>query len=109
MLFIPDTAPCPQIPLGTLDTAWMPEVSRLNLVVIARDRHIRTKPGELELLRAFGLRVLWIGGKKDLTTWDSLVRIVRRWPDIEALIAARSHGPWFYSVNDADLREIVTY
>lgn len=96
----------PQVPLGALDPAWIPAVATRGLAVIARDRHIRTKPGELALLRAHGLRVFWIGGKRDLSTWDSLVRLVRRWDDIEQTMALRGAGPWFYSVHDYQLAEI---
>jgi hypothetical protein len=35
----------PSIPPGTLDPVWMPIVADLGLVVIARDRRIRTRPG----------------------------------------------------------------
>lgn len=96
----------PEVPLGCLDPDWIPAVARRGLVVIARDRHIRTKPGELELLRTQGLRVFWIGGKRDLSTWDTLVRLVRRWRDIEKVMAARGSGPWFMSINDLNLTEI---
>ena len=96
----------PQVPLGALDPAWIPAIAELGLAVIARDRHIRTKPGELALLRAHGLRVFWIGGKRDLSTWDSLVRLVRRWEDIEQALATHGEGPWFLSINDHNLTEI---
>lgn len=96
----------PEVPLGSLDPNWMPAVAARGLTVIARDRHIRTKPGELELLRAHGLRVLWIGGKRNLTTWDSLVRLVRRWDEIEEVVADRPSGPWFMSINEHDVTEV---
>lgn len=96
----------PEIPLGALDPTWIPAVATRGLAVIARDRHIRTKPGELALLRANALRVFWIGGKRDLSTWDTLVRIVRRWDDIEQALARRGAGPWFLSINDHNLTDI---
>lgn len=96
----------PDVPTGALDTVWIPEVAARGLVVIARDRHIRTKPAEIEALRDAGLRVFWIAGKRDLTTWGYLTRLVRRWDEIERTIADRGPGPWFYAVNEASLREI---
>ena len=96
----------PTVPLGALDTTWIPDVATRDLTVIARDRHIRTKPGELALLRSYGLRVFWIGGKRDLSTWDNLVRLVKRWRDIERIVAARGVGPWFYSINEQNITEI---
>ena len=77
-----------------------------DLIVIARDRKIRTKPAELALLRAHGLRVFWIAGKRDLSTWDYLVRVVRRWDEMEHVIDDRPTGPWFIAINDGGLREI---
>src|SRR5258706_16145138 len=89
-----------EVPLGTLDPDWIPAVAARKLVVIGRDRHIRTKPAELALLRAHGLRVFWIAGKRDLSTWDYLVRLVNRWGDIERELEDREDGPWFMAVND---------
>lgn len=96
----------PSVPLGTLDPDWIPDVAGRGLVAIGRDKKIRSRPAELQLLRSSGLRVLWIAGVKDLTTWGYLVRIVRRWNDIEALLLSRPTGPWFYAVGDTRLSEI---
>jgi len=96
----------PAVPLGALDPDWIPEVAKRDVVVIARDRRIRTKPAELALLRDHGLRVFWIAGKKDLSTWDYLVRIVRRWREIERAIESNGDGPWFVAVNEGNLTEI---
>lgn len=98
----------PDVPLGTLDPDWMPVVAQRGLVVISRDRRIRTKPAELEAFRAHGLRAFWIAGKRDLSTWDALVRLVRRWHELEEVIRLRGPGPWFYSVTDERVREIRT-
>jgi hypothetical protein len=75
--------------------------------VIARDRRIRTKPVEVALLKRHQMRVFWIAGKRDLATWDYLVRIVRRWDEIERTLNERSQGPWFFAVNEGGLRELV--
>ena len=66
----------PEIPLGCEDVDWMPAVARRRLVVVARDKRIRTKPAELKALREHGLRVFWIAGKRDLSNWEALVRVV---------------------------------
>lgn len=96
----------PECPLGTLDPDWMPAVAHRGLVVIARDRRIKTKPQELEQFRQAGLRVFWIAGKKDLSTWEWLTRIVRHWDAIERIIEERGPGPWFYAIYDSGPREI---
>ena len=94
------------IPLGTIDPIWMPIAARMNLVVLSRDYRIRTKPAELALLRAEGLRVLYIAGKQNLSTWGYLGRLVRRWNDIEHLLELRPAGPWFYNVLEDRLTEV---
>lgn len=96
----------PNIPLGTLDTTWMPIVADRDLIVIARDRRIRTKPAELALLRQHQLRVFWIAGKKDLSNWDTLVRMVRRWDDLEEVVRNRGQGPWFMAINENAVIEL---
>jgi hypothetical protein len=96
----------PECPLGTLDVDWIPAVAARDLIVIARDRRIRTKPQELASFRDAGLRVFWIAGKKDMSTWDWLSRLVRHWAAMERVVTIRSDGPWFYAVNDGGLKEI---
>ena len=88
----------PDIPVGTLDTRWMPVVAQLGLVVISRDRHIRTRPAERRLFREHGVRAVWIAGKRDVSTWDMLRLIVRRWEDIEEVVDTRGAGPWFLAL-----------
>ena len=96
----------PEVPTGTLDPDWMPIVARRGLIVIARDKKIRTKPAELAAFKAHGLRAFWIGGKRDLSNWLALVRIVERWNDIERIVATRGEGPWFMAINEREILEI---
>jgi len=93
-------------PLGILDTAWLPRVGRMDWIVVLRDRRIRTKPAELLAFRRHGVRVFWVAGKKDLSVWDTLVRLVNRWPDIERIVAVRGRGPWFMAINENEIVEI---
>lgn len=96
----------PDCPLGVPDTEWIPAVAERGLIVIARDKRIRSRPEEVRRLREAGLRVFWIGGKKDLSTWDWLVRVVRHWDRIERLVRERDRGPWFYALNEGAVREL---
>jgi len=54
----------PECAVGVLDPDWIPAVAARDLIVIARDKRIRSKPQELEQFRAAGLRVFGIGGKR---------------------------------------------
>jgi hypothetical protein len=96
----------PECPLGCPDTEWMPLVAARGLVVIGRDKRIRTRPGEKEVLTSHGLRVIRIGGKKDPSTWEVLGRFVRHWESIEDLLASRPTGPWIYLLNGTGLGEV---
>jgi PIN like domain len=96
----------PEVPTGALDTAWIPTVAAKGLAVISRDQRIRIKQAELVLLKQHGLRVFWIAGKASLSTWGYLTRIVRRWGDIENILATRGGGPWFFEVHDRIVSEI---
>lgn len=96
----------PECPLGVLDPDWIPAVARRGLVAIGRDKHIRTRPAEITQICGAGLRVFRIGGKRDMSTWDWLTRMVRRWDDIERVVQTRPEGPWIYLVNDKGLVEV---
>lgn len=96
----------PECPLGILDPDWMPIVAAKGYIVIGRDKRIRSRPGERELLRENGLRVLRVGGSQDLSTWDWLGRFVRHWNAIEQIVTDRPDGPWFYLVNANGLAEV---
>jgi len=52
------------------------------------------------------LRVFWIAGRKDLSNWDYVVRLVRRWEDVEEILANRGPGPWFMAISDTAIREL---
>lgn len=96
----------PECPYGVLDPDWIPAVAQRGLIAIGRDKRIRTKPEEIRQLMDAGLRVFRIGGKRDLATWDWLVRVIRRWDDIEQVIHDRPDGPWFYLINENGLAEL---
>ena len=97
----------PDAPVGARDVDWMPAVASRDLAVICRDERLRTRPGELEVLRQHGLRVFYLAGKRDLSNWDYLVRLVRRWDDIEHTLNERGQGPWFIAVHDARVTELI--
>jgi hypothetical protein len=97
----------PECPLGAPHVDWMPIVAARQLVVIGRDKRIRSRPQELLYLKAAGLRVFEIGGKRDLSTWDWLTRLVRHWDTIEEIVRSRGPGPWLYIVNENAVVELV--
>lgn len=83
----------PECPLGVLDPVWLPAVAARNLVAIGRDKRIRTKREEIRQLMSANLRVFRIGGKRDLSSWEWLVRVVRHWDAMEDVMRSRPQGP----------------
>lgn len=96
----------PECPPGTPDPEWIRAVAARDLIVIGRDKRIRTRPAEVQQLVAAGLRVFRIGGKRDTTTWGWLTWLVRHWDEIEDIIRTRPRGPWFYVIYERSMAEI---
>lgn len=97
----------PKCPVGTLDVDWMPAIADRGLIAIGRDRRMRTRPAEIQLIKETGLRVFRIGGKRDETTWGRLTWLVRRWDDIEEVVSTRGPGPWWYVITERAVRELL--
>lgn len=96
----------PEVPLGTYDTDWMPVVAARGLVVITRDRRIRTRPAELGLYRELGLRSVWIGAKQDLQPREQLALFLRHEPRLEREIVKLGGGPWALALGVTGVRPI---
>jgi hypothetical protein len=96
----------PAAPTGASDVQWMPVVATAGLIVIGRDKRIRTKPAEVATLRGYGLRVFYLTGPKDMQSWDFITALVRRWEDMEKQVKQRGIGPWFMSVTVTGVREL---
>ncbi len=103
----PGHARLPEVPLETLDPVWMPIVGAMGLVVISRDKHFATRPGEQELYRLYGLRSIWVAGSKDppMSNWHYLRRLLRHWDEIEARIAALGAGPWACAAYESGVKD----
>lgn len=97
----------PEVPLGATDEEWVPAVAARGLIAIGRDKRMRTRPGERQAILAAGLRYVWIGGKRDETSWQWMRRLARYWDDIERLADDLGAGPWFLTVNQAGV--VVSY
>ena len=88
----------PAVPLGTRDAQWLPIVGGLGLVVITRDKKIRSRPAEAELVIAAGIRGFVLTSAGDLSTWDTLSMLVRQWDALERYLVEHPSGPWLAAV-----------
>src|SRR5271167_3494246 len=52
----------PECPTGVEDPDWISAVAARGLIVIGRDKHIRTRPAEVRHLLDAGLRAFYLGG-----------------------------------------------
>lgn len=96
----------PEVPRETPDIDWMTEVARRNLIVITRDRRIRTRPAELRVYIELGIRSVWIGAKRDLGPRDQLELFLQHEQRLRREITKRGPGPWALSLSPSGLRPI---
>jgi hypothetical protein len=96
----------PEVPRGTLDPDWLPEIGRRRLVIITRDRKIRGKPVEQALWVQYRLRGFVLTGKSSQSTDQSLGVIGKQWAKIEEHLVIRRDGPWMYALHSGGIREI---
>ena len=96
----------PDVPLGTPDAQWLPIVGGLGLVVITRDKKIRSRPAEAELVIAAGIRGFVLTSAGDLSTWDTLSVLVRQWDALERHLVAHPSGPWLAALTSQGVRPL---
>jgi PIN like domain len=79
------------------DTAWIASVSREGLIILTRDRKIRSRPAERAVFEAAGARsfVVTTGASTPL---DDLRALLAAWPRIQHRIQNQS-GPFMYGIS----------
>lgn len=96
----------PGVPLGTADAEWLPVVGDRGLIVLTRDRHIRSRPAELRAYLEHGVRSVWIGAKQDLGPRQQLEVFLRHEPRLQREAIKRGSGPWALSMTRSGLRPL---
>lgn len=96
-------APGGPVPAGAADTAWLPVIGQAGLVVLTRDKRIRSRPLERHALLDHGVRACFLTSGGSLTLFDQLRLWLRHWDDIETL-AAEQPAPWLASVTRTGVR-----
>lgn len=95
-----------EVPLGTLDLDWMPVIAQRGLIVLTRDRRIRTRPAELRAYWELGIRSVWIGAKQDLGPWDQVELFLKHEARLQREVTKRGPGPWALAMNQSGLRPL---
>lgn len=96
----------PEVPLGTLDLEWMPIVAARGLIVITRDRRIRTRPAELRAYLEHGIRSVWIGAKQDLGPRAQVELFIEHESRLRREITKRGPGPWALAMSPSGVRPL---
>ncbi len=96
----------PEVPFGTPDAVWLPIIGGLGLVVITRDKKIRSRPAEAELVIAAGVRGFVLTSAGDLSTWDTLSVLVRQWDALERHLTEHPGGPWLAALTSQGVRPL---
>lgn len=96
----------PEVPLGTLDLDWMPIVAARGLIVITRDRRIRTRPAELRAYLEHGIRSVWIGAKQDLGPRAQVELFIEHESRLRREITKRGPGPWALAMSPSGVRPL---
>lgn len=96
----------PDVPLGTPDIEWMKVVGRRGLIVLTRDRRIRSRPAELKQYHELGIRSVWIGAKQDLTAHAQVELFLKHEARLQREIVKRGPGPWALAMSPSGVRPL---
>lgn len=96
----------PEVPLGTHDLDWMPVVAQRELIVLTRDKHIRTRPAELRVYLEHSIRSVWPGAKQDLGPRDQLDLFLKHEARLQREIIKRGDGPWALAMSPSGVRPL---
>jgi hypothetical protein len=101
----PGHSSCQHIRPDTRDEVWLPEAGRNAWVVVMRDKHIRSRPGERRALIESGLRTFCLTSSGNASKWDILSLLVVNWKAM-ARIAREVPGPYIHSITQGGVRPL---
>ena len=96
---------CPVKESSVRDTEWLPIVGSAGWPVIMRDKRIRQRPAEKRAFKNAGVRAFVMTAGGNLSRWETLSLLVRKWSDIERL-AASAPAPSMFAITSGVTREI---
>ncbi|KXO89270.1 hypothetical protein [Tsukamurella pseudospumae] len=105
-VFYPGHEGLPEIPRGTEDQDWLPIVGARAMIVVSRDRRIRTRPAELRAYHEHGVRSVWIGAKQDLGPQQQMDLFLAHEDRLRREIIKRGAGPWAVALGPSGIRPL---
>ena len=99
-------APAPVQP-GVLDPDWIPIIASQGWIVITKDRHMATRPAEIDLIRQSSARHLRLEASpgEKLRKWNQLEIVAGQWRAIERLLDVP--GPWIFKATRTGVKQEV--
>ncbi|MET0394285.1 MAG: hypothetical protein ABW019_14160 [Chitinophagaceae bacterium] len=84
---------------GIQDEEWIPQVGKINGIVITQDYNIQRTQQQFELLRNYKVGIFYLRppGKSGYRYWEMVEKIFAYWTQIKAL-ARKSRAPFAYRI-----------
>ncbi len=79
------------------DDRWLAEVTAEGLVILTKDTHIASRPGERQVFEAVGARAFVLATRR-ATKLENLRAVLIAWPQIEREVEARS-APFMFGID----------
>jgi hypothetical protein len=96
--------PCVVTDVATLDDVWIPRVTDQGWLIVTRDRHIRTRPRELQAVREYSARMVALTSADATNTFHQLEVVMCRWRDILACLD--KEGPFIYTATRSSFERV---
>lgn len=77
------------------DEAWLPVAGERGWIVVTRDKKIRSRPRQRNLVRAYGVGCFIVAQKRPLSRWDYLKLLASTLDEMER-IDSRTPRPYMY-------------
>lgn len=94
-------APCVIQDTATPDEVWIPEVTKLGMIIVTRDKAIQSRTAEINAVVASQARMFAITSGEDLNRWGLLEVLLTQWRHMEA--QAEERGPFICKLTRTSL------
>lgn len=91
---------CPSVPAGTRDVDVLRFVGERDLMLLTRDKRMRTGRDELAAIHEHGAKLVVFMDKIDPTPRDALRTFLNRWDKVSRAAGRAEAGPWAMSISE---------
>lgn len=72
---------------GAKDEEWIPKLGKEKALALTHDINLKRRRQQFELLSSYGVGVVFIKRpSKKSTYWDTVIQVIRAWPEVRRLI-----------------------